>query len=119
MGKIIRKDNQDNYKVAGVLANIPSNSHLLFDFIIPMSAIETTDGDLIRKTWENFNYYTYLLLDKNMDASPAGISKVVNEIDRIFKKHVPEIKIDFHLQPIRSIHLPHALKMAPARTQRN
>ena len=111
MGKIIRKDNQDNYKVAGVLANIPSNSHLLFDFIIPMSAIETTDGDLIRKTWENFNYYTYLLLDKNMDASPAGISKVVNEIDRIFKKHVPEIKIDFHLQPIRSIHLQPGLQI--------
>jgi putative ABC transport system permease protein len=111
MGKIIRKDNQDNYKVAGVLANIPSNSHLLFDFIIPMSAIETTDGDLIRKTWENFNYYTYLLLDKNMDASPAGISKVVNEIDGIFKKHVTEIKIDFHLQPIRSIHLQPGLQV--------
>jgi putative ABC transport system permease protein len=111
MGKIIRKDNQDSYKVAGVLANIPSNSHLLFDFIIPMSAIETTDGDLIRKTWENFNYYTYLLVDKNMDASPAGISKVVTEIDRIFKKHVTEVKIDFHLQPIRSIHLQPGLQV--------
>ena len=111
MGKIIRKDNQDNYKVAGVLANIPSNSHLLFDFIIPMSAIEKTDGDLIRKTWENFNYYTYLLLDKNMDASPAGISKVSDEIDRVFKKHVTEIKINFHLQPIRSIHLQPGLQI--------
>ncbi|HEY4935845.1 MAG TPA: ABC transporter permease [Puia sp.] len=111
MGKIIRKNNQENYKVAGVLANIPSNSHLLFDFIIPMSAIETTEGDLIRKTWQNFNYYTYLLLDKNIDPSPKGISRITEEINKIYKTHVAEMKIDFHLQALRSIHLQPGLQV--------
>src|SRR5450631_2121500 len=105
MGKIIRKDNNENYKVTGVLANIPSNSHLQLDFIIPMSAIEKTDGDLVRKTWDNFNYYTYILLDKNADASPKGLSKLNDEIKKIYKSHETELKVDFILQPLRSIHL--------------
>jgi putative ABC transport system permease protein len=105
MGKIIRKDNNENYKVTGVLANIPSNSHLQLDFIIPMSAIEKTDGDLVRKTWDNFNYYTYISLDKNADASPKGLSKLNDEIKKIYKSHETELKVDFILQPLRNIHL--------------
>src|SRR5260370_17025040 len=39
IGKILKKDNTDNVVVTGVLKNIPANSHLQFDFIMPMSAI--------------------------------------------------------------------------------
>ncbi len=111
MGKIIRKDNQENYKVVGVLANIPSNSHLQLDFIIPMSAIESTEGDLIRKTWDNFNYYTYLELNNNVNNSPAGLASLIVQIQKIYKVHVPDFKIDFHLQPLQSIHLSQALQV--------
>ncbi|MDR3715352.1 MAG: ABC transporter permease [Puia sp.] len=38
IGKILKKDNKDNVVVTGVLKNIPANSHLQFDFIMPMSA---------------------------------------------------------------------------------
>jgi putative ABC transport system permease protein len=105
MGKLIRIDNKDNFKVAGVLENIPANSHLQFDFIIPMSAIENKDDDLIRHTWGSFNYYTYLQLDKNTDLTAPGISKLNGEIEKIYKKHSPEFKINFHLQPLTAIHL--------------
>jgi len=111
IGRIIRKDNQDNFKVAGVLANIPSNSHIQFDFIIPMSAIEKTNWDLKKETWDSFNFYTYFLLDKNKDLSPRGLSLICAEIDRIYKTHVTELKIDFHLQPLRSIHLTPGLQI--------
>ena len=43
VGKILKKDNKDNVVVTGVLKNIPSNSHLQFDFILPMSAIAQSD----------------------------------------------------------------------------
>ena len=36
LGKILRKDNNKDVIITGVLANIPSNSHLQFDCILPM-----------------------------------------------------------------------------------
>ncbi len=111
IGKIIRKDNQENYKVTGILANIPSNSHVQFDFILPMSAIEKTDYDLVNHVWTNFNYYAYLLLDKNTKSSPDALSKLGVEIDNFFKSKVKDFDVHFHLQPLRSIHLTPALQV--------
>ena len=109
MGKLIRINNADNFKVVGVLEHIPSNSHLQFDFIIPMSAIEATDYDLKSKTWDSFNYYTYLELNNN--TSPSALANLTNQILKIYKVHVPEFKVEFHLQPLLSIHLGQALQI--------
>jgi hypothetical protein len=65
MGKIIRVNNNENFKVAGILANAPANSHLQFDIIFPMSTRRRSDDDLQNKVWGNFNFYTYLLLDEH------------------------------------------------------
>ncbi len=53
LGKVLRKDNKDNVIVTGVLANIPSNSHLQFDFILPMSSIIQINNNLRDKVWDN------------------------------------------------------------------
>lgn len=105
MGRIIRKDNSSNAIVTGILANTPSNSHLQFDFILPMSSIATMDNDLKNSVWENFNYYTYIQFNKNIHPFSADISKLEAHIKQIYKKHLPDVKIDFHLQPLTSIHL--------------
>jgi len=105
IGKILKKDNNSNVIVTGVLANIPSNSHLQFDFILPMSSIAQTDNDLKTNTWNNFNYYTYLQLDKNFKATPEAIEGLNNQINKIFKEHNKELKARFHLQPLTAIHL--------------
>ncbi|MEJ7680653.1 MAG: ABC transporter permease [Segetibacter sp.] len=105
IGRIIRKNNSSNAIVTGILANTPSNSHLQFDFILPMSSIATMDNDLKNSVWENFNYYTYIQLNKNIHPFSADITKLEAHIKQIYKKHFPDIKIDFHLQPLTSIHL--------------
>ena len=38
IGKVIRKDNKENTVVTGVLANVPGNSDLQFDFVLPMAS---------------------------------------------------------------------------------
>jgi len=102
MGKVIRKDNGDNCIVTGILANVPSNSHLQFDFILPLSSVVNKVDDLKNKVWDRFNFYSYLLLDKN---SAAAASRLINRIQQIYKTHNSEEKIDFQLQPVTSIHL--------------
>ncbi|HEV8270224.1 MAG TPA: ABC transporter permease, partial [Chitinophagaceae bacterium] len=107
LGKTLKKNNGDNVTVTGVLANIPSNSHLQFDFILPVSSIAQSDNDLRTSTWQNFNYYAYIQLDKNFKATSAAIEGLNKQINKIFKEHVKEeeLKVDFHLQALRSIHL--------------
>ncbi len=101
LGKVIRKDNAENYTVTGILANAPSNSHLQFDFILPISSIANKDYDLKNKVWGNYNYYTYLKLDKTVSVS----SSLTQRILKIYKAHVPNMKVEFHLQPLTDIHL--------------
>jgi putative ABC transport system permease protein len=107
LGKILKKDNGDYVTVTGVMANIPSNSHLQFDFILPMASIAKTNYDLENNVWENFNFYSYVQLDKNVVSSPAELARLNQEMNQIYKKHVPEAiaKIAFTLQPLTSIHL--------------
>jgi len=105
MGKILKKDNNYNVVVTGVLANVPSNSHLQFDFILPISSIENTDYDLKNKVWGNFNYYSYLQLGKNVNVSPTALQSMEARIKQIHQAHVKDLKIDFQLQPLTAIHL--------------
>ena len=111
IGKVLRKDNGDNVVVTGVMANIPSNSHLQFDFILPMASIVKSNNDLKNNTWGNFNFYSYLLLDQNFTPTKAALSKFNQRMDDIYKAHVTNIKIRFELQPLTSIHLAPTLQV--------
>ncbi len=89
IGKVIRKNNSENMVVTGVLANSPSNSHLQYDFILPMSSIASTNYDIKNGNWGNFNFYTYLELNKNFNATAANLSKLTVRIKEIYKTHSP------------------------------
>jgi putative ABC transport system permease protein len=105
IGKRIRKDNKENMVVTGVLANIPANSDLQFDFIIPMASLARTNDDLKNSVWTNFNFYDYLQLDKSFDPSAANLLSLENQIDQVFHKHAADMKATFQLQPLTKIHL--------------
>ena len=105
IGKVIRKDNKENVVVTGVLADIPANSDLQFDFILPMASLERTNTDLKNNVWDNFNFWDYVQLDKSFDPSAANLAKLEAQIDQIFHKHSPDTKALFYLQPLTKIHL--------------
>ena len=108
LGKTLRLDNYRLVTVTGVLANIPSNSHLQFDVIIPLASDYNNNEDLRNSGWGNFNYYSYVLLDRGFDASPASLARLEGQMNGIFQKHVPagaKLKIGFYLQPLTEIHL--------------
>ncbi|MFI5192428.1 MAG: ABC transporter permease [Chitinophagales bacterium] len=107
MGKTLRIDNKDYVTVTGVLDNLPANSHLQFDFLMPMSAIAQTNRDIRDNIWDNFNFYSYIELDKSFNPTAANLAGLEKQMDKIYKEHVEKklLKVDFHLQPLTAIHL--------------
>lgn len=107
VGKVLRKNNAENVVVTGVLANVPANSHLQFDYIMPMSAIASSNSDIKNYVWDNFNFFSYVELDESVASSEAGVKKVTAQLDEIYKKQIPDnlLKVDFTLQPVTRIHL--------------
>jgi len=109
IGKILRKDDSENVVVTGVLANIPANSDLQFNVLLPLASLARSNGDLKNNVWDNFNFYNYIQLDKTFDPTKENISKLEKQMFQIFQPHSPGFKVDFELQPLTGIHL------APAR----
>lgn len=63
VGKTLRVDDQHNFQVSGVFADIPFNSHFDFDFLISFSNLEKVlPGTSLTGNWGQFNYFSYLEL---------------------------------------------------------
>jgi predicted permease len=104
IGRTLRKNNNSDVVVTGVLANIPANSHLQFDFILPLSSVEQR-RDMTANLWTNFIFYDYVQLDDHFKATPAAIAGLEHQMNEIFKQHNQDIRIDVTLQPLTRIHL--------------
>jgi putative ABC transport system permease protein len=64
MGKLVEMDKSLHLKVTGIAKDIPSNSHLNFDLVVPLSNYFNYD---FFKVWINNNLFTYVLLDEHAD----------------------------------------------------
>ncbi|MDH5385001.1 MAG: ABC transporter permease [Candidatus Aminicenantes bacterium] len=102
VGKVLNADKTYDYKITGVLENVPANSHVHFDFLISFSTIysfpEGKEGWV--NTWGSNNYITYLQLTK--DADPQ---KVQARMSDIIKSHKERYANRFFLDPVTRIHL--------------
>ncbi|GAA3978009.1 ABC transporter permease [Mucilaginibacter dorajii] len=105
IGKFLKQDHTDQVVVTGVLANPPVNSHLQFDFIMPMAALFKAIPKLERLQWAAPFFYTYIQLDKNYEPTAANLSKLEKQVSQIYHKQEPEVKSAFRLQPMTQIHL--------------
>ncbi len=109
MGRHLQLDGQKDVLVEGVLKDLPANSHLQFDFLLPMSI--RVDGESL---WNNFTYYNYLRLDQSTANNPDAIAGLEKQIDKIFHEHNPDLRATFSLQPLTKIHLgPHYFADVP------
>ena len=105
MGKILKRDNKDNVVVTGVLKNIPANSHLQFDFIMPLSAIAQSDWRLRGNIWPSYDFYDYVQLDENFKTTPVALAALSRQVNKVFGEHVKEDAPDMKLQALADIHL--------------
>jgi putative ABC transport system permease protein len=64
MGKILEMDKDRKLKVTGVAKDVPTNSHLDFDLVTPISYLASLP---FFKVWINNNHFEYVLLDDHAD----------------------------------------------------
>ncbi|MDQ2658379.1 MAG: ABC transporter permease, partial [Bacteroidota bacterium] len=102
--KTIRKNNTEDFTVTGVMANIPHNSHLQFDFVQPMRFLARTNDDLKNNVWDNFNYFTYFKFNKT-SLLRSSIADVEAKMQTIYRNNEPVLKVGFVLQPLSRVHL--------------
>jgi len=86
------------FHVTGIIENVPSNSHLQFEALIPFDFV-TASGMAIDR-WDAIAYHAYVQLEektdyKNLDSKIAGVLKIYS----------PDYKAEIHLEPLSRIHL--------------
>ena len=100
VGQVLRFDQSDAYEVTGVMADVPSNAHFRFPFLVSLNTYTHPDrGDWVR--WNQF--YTYLLLRDGADPEA-----VAGTFDTILDRHLDAERAEAYrpfLQPLTSIHL--------------
>ena len=113
LGRTLLIDNTDNYKITGVIKDVPAQAHLHFNLIRSMSGL----GDSRDTHWSNMNYVTYILVRLGITGKDID-----NYLKQAAKKYAePEFKgfmhssfadmekkgdyVRFVSMPLTSIHL--------------
>ncbi|MHA4811110.1 ABC transporter permease [Flavitalea flava] len=100
MGQRLKLQARQDLLVTGVLKDLPKNSHMQFDMLLPMSNIGESPK------WDNFSIYTYLRLDHAATSNPGALAKLDQTLDAIYKENgSPMLTPAFTLQHITDIHL--------------
>ncbi len=85
----------NDYRVTGVLADVPANSHLQFDLLASFSSqTGQTEG------WGFDPVFTYILLHKGADAAAVDA-----RLPAFMERHAPDRWYGLHLQPLTDVRL--------------
>jgi putative ABC transport system permease protein len=98
IGKTLRVDDRVDLTVTGIIQNVPSNSHLQFDLVLPFGTVKEFGLEI--EGWNQFAHKTYVLLAENVDL--AQLSK---KIAGTIKRHQEDAIVELSLQPVTDIHL--------------
>lgn len=113
VGKILRLDDEQDFRIDGVFEDMPRTSHFHFDFIVSMEHLDQSRNG----AWYSNNFQTYILLKEG--ASPGKVESVVPalvekylgpQVEELFGASYSEMveagnHVRYTLQPLTDIHL--------------
>jgi putative ABC transport system permease protein len=100
LGQTITIRNKFPFKVTGVIRKLPDNSTLQPSYICNIIGLKTVDNVALTDNWNNYSYYTYLLL-QNANQSDALQEKIAGYMLDKDQKTKGTMK----LRPFSIIHL--------------
>jgi hypothetical protein len=98
LGRTLVLDNRLSFRVSGVMRDVPSNSHLQFDAVVPFDVVRVLGWDT--ETWTFSLAMTYVRLGENVP--PAAVE---TKIAGMVKARLPESNTTLYLQPLSRLHL--------------
>jgi putative ABC transport system permease protein len=100
IGKMISIQNH-SLTITGIIKNIPANSSVQFDFIIPFDFLKTLwDWPKMNNTWNNSTFYTYLLLNKNVN-----VEQFSKKLIPFYKENLNWQDMELHIQSFKDAYL--------------
>jgi putative ABC transport system permease protein len=95
-------------RITGVINNIPSTSHLKFDYIVSFPTIREFMGKDALSNFTSYNYYTYVLLEESVEKEQIeeGFPQFIT---KNFDEDTAE-NLSLHLQPLSNIHLNNTIR---------
>ncbi len=99
MGQTLQIAGKYEFTVTGILKDLPSNSSIRFDFLVPFVHQVELAGISELGDWQHDYCYTYLLLKDNKSA--AGLEQKMKSVLEAKRT----MKITLYLQPVKKMHL--------------
>lgn len=104
VGQVIKLDNELNFTIAGVMEDMPQNSHFRYELIASLTGAETLFGSESMNNWGWQNFLVYFLMQDRF--SQTAFEKKCSEL--IAKRNnsgpnSPAVK--YSIQNLRDIHL--------------
>ena len=98
VGKTLTVGSSTDFIVTGVFRDIPKNSHLRFEIVLPFTYLKELGVDLHQ--WTNWAYNTYVLLHPESPVIPD------RRLTEYYQSHVSSFEnVQMHLLPLKEIHL--------------
>ena len=103
MGKTIEMNKKMQLKVTGIAADMPSNSHLEFDMVVPIANFKYYDS---AQGFPNNGLYTFVQLNQHVDPKQLE-SRFPQFMDKYLGKYYAEagFKMSLALDPLKGIYL--------------
>jgi len=104
--KILSINKRNDYQIIGIFQDIPKNSHIKFDIILPFENLRKLYGPEYMDAWGHTGMYTYVKL--KLDTDPLIFeNKLRDLVDAEFGSVLKEYNMLFELklQPVKDIHL--------------
>lgn len=106
INKMVRFDNQNDLKVTGVLKDLPDNSSLKFNFIVPFSYFEQT-AQYVKQArsggYGNNSYQIFIKLKPGI--SYAQVAPKIRNIEHTEKDNINAMNSYVTFQPLQRWHL--------------
>lgn len=102
IGQHITYNNTLELVVTGILAEVPSHSHLQFDYLATTAVMPRFWSENILETYQTWLFYTYVLLQEN-----TAVAHVADRMDAFLDTYQGEgtgADQDLLLQPLADVH---------------
>jgi len=106
LGKTLIVNHQAEFTVTGIVENVRSDSHFVFDMLCSLETLYDGNREQMEAWFSPFVHYSYVVLAK--DANPAEVER---KLEGLVDRHVGDsaaasgASLAYFLQPLTRIHL--------------